>query len=137
MVASSIASAITSPIGCSPAAFWPLGVSRADRMSAVMLPMTRFASGAESVVYLSRIALAPASGVTSWLTIRFVAVAAVILFDRWSIVRSMSVTRRPKEAALVTSLPAIVQMYGWCVWALTITRRAGRCPARSPPSRAR
>ena len=54
--------------------------------------------------------------------------AAVILFDWWSIVRSMSVTRRPNEAALVTSLPAIVQMYGWCVWALTITATRGSRP---------
>ena len=29
----------------------------------------------------------------------------------------MSVTTRPNEAALVTSLPDIRQTYGWCVWA--------------------
>ena len=35
--------------------------------------------------------------------------------------RSMSVTTRPNEAALVTSLSSIVQTYGWWVWALTTT----------------
>ena len=114
-VLSSIASAITSPIGCSPAPFWPLGLSRAERMSAVILPMILFASGAESVVYLSRIAWAAGSFATSCVTMWFVALAAVIFFDFESIVRSMSVTSRPKEAALVTSLPDIRQMYGWCV----------------------
>ena len=58
LVASSIASAITSPIGCSPAAFCPFGVPRADRMSAVTpaddLVRQRVL---ESVVYLSTIAL--------------------------------------------------------------------------------
>ena len=67
---------------------------------------------------------------TSWVTIRLMAVAAVTAFERWSIVRSMSVTRRPNEAALVTSLPDIVQTYGWCVWALTITLHARVEPCR-------
>ena len=35
----------------------PLGVSRPERMSAVIVPTTRLASGAERVVYLSRIAV--------------------------------------------------------------------------------
>src|SRR5215211_1014660 len=127
-VASSIASAITSPIGCSPATFWPLGLSRAERMSAVMLPMTRFASGAESAVYLSRIAWASLSCATSCVTILLVAVAVVIVFDLLSIVRSTSVTNRPNEAALVTSLPDILQTYGWWVWALMITLTRGSTP---------
>ena len=39
----------------------------------------------------------------------------------------MSVTTRPNEAALVTSLSSIVQTYGWWVWALTTTfTRASR-----------
>ena len=40
----------------------------------------------------------------------------------------MSVTRRPNEAALVTSFPDILQMYGWCVWALTMTLTRGSSP---------
>ena len=64
------------------------------------------------------------------MTIWFVAVAAVISFDWWSIVRSMSVIRRPNDAALVTSLPAMWQMYGWCVWALTMTVDARVEPVR-------
>ena len=103
-VASSIASAITSPIGCSPAAFVPLGVSRPERMSAVTLPTTRFASGAESFVYLSRIAVSAGSFATSWVTMRFVAFASTICFDWWSIRRSMSVITRPNDDALVTQL---------------------------------
>src|SRR3954465_4937940 len=94
-----------------------------------MRPMTLFASGAESAVYLFRIACAAGSGVTSWVTIRLVAVAAVTALERSSIVRSMSVIRRPNDAALVTSLPDILQMYGWCVWALTITLTRGSSPA--------
>src|SRR5215216_5583135 len=104
-------------------------------MSAVMLPMTRFASGAESVVYLSRIAWASLSCATSCVTILLVAVAAVTVFDllsivrsTLSIVRSTSVTRRPNEAALVTSLPDILQTYGWWVWALMITLTRGSTP---------
>src|SRR6185369_8786609 len=78
-VASSIASAITSPIGCSPAVFVPDGLSRPERMSAVMLPTTRFASGADSAAYLSRIALASASWGTFCLTMTLVAVALYLL----------------------------------------------------------
>ena len=58
-------------------------------------------------------------------TITFRAVFDVTSFVWWSITRSMSVTRRPNDAALVTSLPSIsfapAQMYCWCVWPLTIT----------------
>ncbi len=79
-------------------------------MSAVILPITLFASGAASVVYLSRIAFAAGSCATSWVTISLSAVAAVIRLLRWSIVSSTSVTTRPNDAALVTSLPDIVQM---------------------------
>ena len=39
-VASYIPSAITSPIGCSPARLVPLGVPRPERMSAVIDPTT-------------------------------------------------------------------------------------------------
>ena len=107
VVASSIASAITSPIGCSPAAFAPLGLSRAERMSAVMLPITLFASGAASAVYLSTIACACGSLATSCVTIWFVALAVSIRSERRSMVRSMSLITRPNDAALVTSLPEI------------------------------
>ena len=57
------------------------------------------------------------------------ALAPVIFFDFESIVRSMSVTTRPNDAALVTSLPDIRQMYGWCVWADTMTLMRLSSPA--------
>src|SRR3954470_15120994 len=98
-------------------------------MSAVMRPMTLLASGAESLVYLSRIACAAGSGVTFWVTILLLAVAVVTVLERSSMVRSMSVITRPNDAALVTSLPDILQMYGWCVCALTITLTRGSSPA--------
>ncbi len=49
-------------------------MSRPERMSAVIVPITRFASGAESVVYLSRIAGSAGSFATSCVTMTFVAV---------------------------------------------------------------
>src|SRR5919197_4886959 len=98
-------------------------------MSAVMLPITLLASGAESAVYLSRIALASGSWGTSCVTMWLVAMAWVTALDCWSIVRSMSVTTRPNDDALVTSLPASVQMYGWWVWALTMTLTRSSRPA--------
>src|SRR3954466_2477538 len=128
LVASSIASAITSPIGCSPEAFWPLGLSRAERMSAVMLPITLLASGAASFVYLSTIAWAAGSGVTFCVTISLVAVASVTCLDWWSMVRSIFVISRPNDDALVTSLPDMWHTYGWCVCALTITDTRGSSP---------
>ena len=81
-------------------------------MSAVILPITLLASGADSAVYFFRIAEASGSFATSWVTIRLTAVASVISSDLSSIVRSMSVTNRPKDDALVTSLPPMLQMYG-------------------------
>ena len=38
---------------------------------------------------------------------------------------SIDVISRPNDEALVTSLPAIVQMYGACVCALTTTSISG------------
>ena len=51
-------------------------------MSAVTRPMTLLASGAESVVYLFTMACAAGSGVTSWVTIRLVAVASMTALER-------------------------------------------------------
>ena len=80
-------------------------------------------------MYLSTIALAAGSWGTSCVTILLSALAPVIFFDLESIVRSMSVTTRPNEAALVTSLPDIRQMYGWCVWAETMAPMRLSSPA--------
>ena len=52
------------------------------------------------------------------MTIWLFTVIAVMSLDRRSMVRSMSVTRRPNEAALVTGLPSITQLYAWWVWPL-------------------
>jgi hypothetical protein len=80
-------------------------VSRAERMSAVIVPTTRFASGAESVVYLSRIACARVRRHVLR-DDRLLAVAAVTTFD--GVDREVDVViTRPNDAALVTSLPAM------------------------------
>ena len=51
-----------------------------------------------------------------WLT-----AVAVVTLPPGLMLRLTAVTTRPNEAALVTSLSSIVQMYGWCEWALMIT----------------
>ena len=79
-------------------------------------------------MYLVRIAVSAGSFATSCVTMTFFASAETICFDWWSILRSMSVTRRPNDAALVTSLPPIWQMYGWCVCALITTLTRGSRP---------
>ena len=43
----------------------------------------------------------------------------------WSIVRSIEVINRPKDAADVTGIPLITQLYAACVWALTTTSTSG------------
>ena len=59
------------------------------------------------------------------MTTLFVAVAETIVFVLRSIVMSIEVIRRPNDDADVTSRLLKLQMYGWCVWALTTTSTAG------------
>jgi hypothetical protein len=75
--------------------------------------MTRWAIGPESASYLFTISVSAASLATSRVTITLRAVALSMSFVWWSILTSMSVIRRPKDEALVTSLPSMRQMYGW------------------------
>ena len=118
-------------------------------MSAVMLPTTRLASGATATRYLSAISLAagsthaglrtkaggvvpgtvcqvPSAFCTPFLTIALLAEADTNLPVEVLSVKSTSVTRRPKEPALVTRVdsPAEsgrLQTYGWWVWPLMTT----------------
>src|SRR5215208_3411277 len=55
-------------------------------------------------------------GPWNWFTMWFVADFATMSFEWWSIVRSMLVTSRPKDAELVSSTsvpPKLGQMYCW------------------------
>ncbi len=105
-VEASWASAITSPSADSPAALFVLV------MSADCEPTTRLAMGPDRALYLLMIATWSGSLATSRVTMTLCAVALFTSFVWWSIRRSMSVISRPNEAALVTSLPLMWQMYG-------------------------
>ena len=108
-VAASCASAITSPSALSPACV------SARVTSAVIEPITRFASGAEIRAYFSISCVWAPSLATSRVTITFVAVFDVTSPLAESIVSSMSVSTRPNALALVTSFVPIMQLYAWCV----------------------
>jgi hypothetical protein len=103
-VASSWASAMTSPSADSPAV---VGVRV---MLAVIDPTTLLPSGADSVPYFETIAVSVASLGTSRVTTSFTARFDVIEPVALSTVSVMRVSIRPNELALVTSLPPIVQL---------------------------
>ena len=93
----------------SPSADSPAGV--ASRVIAALVdPMTRLASGADSVRYLSTIAVCAGSFATSRVTTTLFAEICVASPVARSIVRSTSVSRRPNELALVTTRPSMTQL---------------------------
>ena len=103
-VVASWASAMTSPSGCSPAG------DGVRVMSVVIEPTTRLAIGPASACYFCRILVSAGSLATSRVTMTLRAAASETSLVRWSSVSSMSVTRRPNDAALVTILPPMRQL---------------------------
>src|SRR5688572_25758195 len=99
-VAHTCASAMMSPSDDSPAVFWV----RLNGDGA--LPMTRFSVGAAIVPYLLMIAvMSGAAGSTFRRTITLLIVALTTSFVARLTTRSVSVTRRPTEAAPVSRMP--------------------------------
>src|SRR5690348_4714442 len=95
-------------------------------MSAVIEPTTRFAIGADRASYLLTIVVSAGSLATFVrVTMTLLAVAETTSFVWWSMRRSMSVIRRPNDAALVVRMPLKRQTYGWWVCALTTTSTCG------------